>query len=165
VLRSSIAELKQMSDAMEEVVVVDVDNNKFYAPPELLDKRYHRLPLDLRVYLHHDPTLTFPATPRLLPSYLSDPLLHSLEIAAKEARQTLGPVNSYFHLRKKDKKDEKKQQKQKRIEEKLERDIRYDLGNAFIGFFIDLLGNYKNFIRPVCEGTIFEYCAHLCSDL
>jgi hypothetical protein len=89
---------------------------------------------------------------RLLPSYLSDPLLHSLEIAFKEARQTLGPLNSYFHLRKKEK-DERKQQKQQRIEEKLERDIRYDLGNAFVGFFIDLLGNYKDFIRPVNEGN------------
>jgi hypothetical protein len=102
------------------------------------------------------PTLT-PRVPfffisRLLPSYLSDPLLHSLEIAFKEARQTLGPLNSYFHLRKKEK-DERKQQKQQRIEEKLERDIRYDLGNAFVGFFIDLLGNYKDFIRPVNEGN------------
>lgn len=44
VLRSSIDELKKMSDAMEEVVVVDIDNNRYFSPPELFDKRYCPLP-------------------------------------------------------------------------------------------------------------------------
>lgn len=65
-------------------------------------------------------------------------------------RQALGIHNPHFPLRKKDKGTAKQ------LEEKLERDIRYDLGNAFIGFFIDLLGNYKDFNKPAKAGTLFE---------
>jgi len=53
-----------MSDAMEEIIVVDIDNNKFYAPPKLLDKR-SSLPFSSLPYLLlSTPSLSLPRANR-----------------------------------------------------------------------------------------------------
>src|SRR5262245_1540105 len=44
VLRISLPELKKMAHAMNEVVVIDIDNNKFLSPPEFND--FKLLPLN-----------------------------------------------------------------------------------------------------------------------
>jgi len=109
VLRSSMGELKKLSGAIEEdVIVVDIDNNKFISK-----NADHEL---------------------IPPEYVED-LVEILDDVSKSVREKYSlwdPANWG--------------QKRKFKEFDLEKGQAKDIANAFIGFMVDILGEYRSYI-------------------
>eukprot|EP01090_Pellita_catalonica_P009999 TRINITY_DN2124_c0_g1_i2.p1 TRINITY_DN2124_c0_g1~~TRINITY_DN2124_c0_g1_i2.p1 ORF type:complete len:828 (+),score=103.40 TRINITY_DN2124_c0_g1_i2:32-2515(+) len=119
ILRSSLAELERMSDAMEEVIMVDIDRNKFVSP--------------------------FEGDVNLLPPAYATPLLRALTKASKtvKGRYTL----SYKMKRRKQKFVGKKSSKDTITNTAvMDKNEAQNLSNAFIAFFVDLMASYRRFI-------------------
>ncbi|ELR17283.1 DENN (AEX3) domain containing protein [Acanthamoeba castellanii str. Neff] len=129
ILRSSVAELNKLSDAMEEVAIVDIDRNKF-----LSDTASHDF--------------------GLLPGNVAAPLLKAVAGACKTVKSKYSLKNRMAAL--KDKKarsnsdadgaDGGEKGGEKGSGNKMSPEEARNLANAFIAFFVDLMGNYRSFI-------------------
>lgn len=124
VLRSSINELATLTDAMEEVVMVDIDNNVVACPPALKG--------DIG----------------LIPPRLLNPLLNAVQLQCKDVKSKYSLWSGISGLI--GGKPTTKKGEMQRWEAK-------NLANAFIGFMVDFLGSYRNFMVVADPGGVGRF--------
>ncbi len=137
ILRSSVNEMNKLSDAMEEVAIVDLDRNKFLS--DTSDQDYG-----------------------LLPSCYATPLIKAVNKACKSVKAKYS-LKARLATRKKIRELNKEAdgcspqldvvEAVKKEQYRMAPEEAHEFANAFIAFFVDLMGNYRRFI-------VFESSPH-----
>ncbi|KAL6042658.1 Suppression of tumorigenicity 5 [Balamuthia mandrillaris] len=159
VLRSAVPELRAMSDSMEDVVLIDIDNNKYIAPPTIQDTEF--MPPATVGPLHDIIDVHRRAILAKLPSirqHQSQPLTRKTK--SKSVGSLFAAAATQFNTNHNNAAVDTEEQSlagadnHNDVEEnkkEMPQEAMQNLANGFVAFMVDLLASYRSFIISPSE--------------